>query len=195
MPPKPVSRSVEKRITAQTTKRCPNCKGTGKGLRTVFDTLNPCLLCSGTGRVSLKFTPPKTDDRKQGYWLMHAQLIRGHKPAVLKGAEKEFWKQELTPTSIFLEENVAVRVAKIYCFGVEEFLKAGKVKYLHSEAGYDLISLQLLDSQSIVALKMTCPSTGTVYFIPVPPYMETVPDALDFYFRIPNYLGRVGSQT
>jgi len=141
-----------------------------------------------------KFTPPSAE-AKQTYWLTHAQLIRGHKPVKLSDDEMKYWAEELHPINIFLEDNVAVRVAKIYCYGVEKFLKDGKCKYLNSEAGYDLIALQLLDDRPIVALKMVCPSTDTMYIIPVPPYMQTVPEALDWYFTIDNFLGRVGTQT
>jgi hypothetical protein len=143
----------------------------------------------------------KEEGERAQYWLDQARLIRGHRAKAMyemkpftSEQERLYWRQELTPRSIFMEENISVRVAKIYCYGVEKFLQDGAVQTLDSEAGYELIALKMMDYGDIVAIKMICPSTKTIYLIPVPPHLTKVSEALDWYFSIPNFLERVGAQ-
>lgn len=115
------------------------------------------------------------------YWI---RKTREHEPA--KG---------LTVQSILEEENVSVRLAKMHVFGIERFLLESGAETLDRQAGYELLRLKLSDWRDVRALKMTCPSTGAVYVATVAPHVSSVPEALDWYFNVGNYLEQVVQQT
>lgn len=115
------------------------------------------------------------------YWIRKA---REHKPA-----------KRLTVQSILAEENVSIRLAKMHVFGMERFLLESGAETLDSEAGYELLRLKLTNWQDLRAVKMTCPSTGAVYVATVAPHLTTVPEALDWYFNVENYLEEVVQQS
>ncbi len=95
---------------------------------------------------------------------------------------------KLTAQNVLIEENVAVRVAKMTCYGLDRFLLEVGAKVIHEQAGYQLLSLELDRGNHLRALKMVCPSTKAVYLNTVPPHINTVPNGLNWMFEVPNYL-------
>lgn len=118
---------------------------------------------------------------KLRYWVRQARL---HKPG------------KLTVQGIIDEPNASIRVAKMAAYGIDRFMCEANPNVLESVAGYDLVSFGHTGwGDGVVALKMTCPSTGAVYINTVPPYLRSVREAVDWMFDCKDYLDKVGQQT
>jgi hypothetical protein len=102
---------------------------------------------------------------------------------------------KLTVKKIMDEENVTIRMAMIRAYGIDRFLLDVNAKVLDASHGYELLTFVVDSWNRITALKMSCPSTKTVYVSPVHPSVQTVPQALDWYFQTKDYLGQVKQQT
>jgi hypothetical protein len=120
------------------------------------------------------------EHKRLRYWLNKSRNGSAHK---------------LTPALVMAEENVSVRLAKLYAYGVERFLMESGHDVVHDHAGYQLIRLDVGAGEAVRALKMECPSTGAVHISTVPPWLQRVPDALDWMFDCTDYLGWVGQQS
>jgi len=132
----------------------------------------------------------RTWDKERSRLRYYVRRAREHKPA----------RTRLTVQAIMAEPNVSIRMAMAHAYGLERFLLDAGAKVIDSEAGYELLSFPMGEqpervSERVVALKMTCPSTGAVYISPVEPWLNNVRVATDWYFDVPGYLDRIGEQT
>jgi hypothetical protein len=64
-----------------------------------------------------------------------------------------------TVGSILQEENATVRVAKVVCYGSENFFLDAKATVLHEQAGYQLLALPAGRS-ALPTHFFDCPQTG-----------------------------------
>lgn len=114
---------------------------------------------------------------RERYWILRAR--RG-------GASKK----PLTLDMIQQEQNVSVRMAMIKVYGLERFMVEVNARVVDTRGDYQLLQYPIGRS-NIIALKMVCPSTKTVYIHPVEPGCETVDHALDWMFQTEHYSKRL----
>ena len=121
------------------------------------------------------------DRRRARFWITKARVAgKLRKP--------------LTLEMIQAEENGATRAAMIKVYGLERFLVAVGAKTIDTHGDYALLTYPLDHWRVIRALKMTCPSTQTVYIHPVEPRINTVSEALDWMFGVTGYLERLKAE-
>lgn len=87
-----------------------------------------------------------------------------------------FESQSITGQDILNTENVELRRVLIERLGYETFLQqvGGLVRDRDLDAGGErqLIYVPFDDDEPLMALKVTCPSTGHLHVLRVPPYMQ-----------------------
>jgi len=88
-----------------------------------------------------------------------------------------FSSQSLTGQDILNMENVELRRVMIERLGYETFLQqvGGIVRDQDRDKGGErqLIYIPLDDDEPLMVLKVTCPSTGHIHILRVPPYMRS----------------------
>ncbi len=92
-----------------------------------------------------------------------------------------FEPQSMTGQDILQLENAELRRVMIERIGYETFIEqvGGLVKDRDSDPGGErqLVQVPFDDDEPLVVLKVTCPSTGRIYVLRVPPYMRTCKQA------------------
>jgi hypothetical protein len=92
-----------------------------------------------------------------------------------------FAPQSMTGQDILQLENVELRRVMIERIGYETFLEqvGGLVRDKDTDPGGErqLVQVPFEDDEPLVVLKVTCPSTGRIYVLRVPPYMRTCKQA------------------
>ena len=104
----------------------------------------------------------------------------------------------LTVANIMAKENATVRVCKMRLYGIEKFFLDANPKIIDAHGDYQLLSLPLTRWSNMLALKMVCPSTRVAYVSPVNPRVQSVSEALDWVFQMPegqHYLEQVVQQS
>lgn len=88
-----------------------------------------------------------------------------------------FESESITGQDILKMENVELRRVLIERLGYETFLQqvGGLVRDRDQDAGGErqLIYIPFEDDESLMVLKVTCPSTGHIHILRVPPYMQS----------------------
>lgn len=105
-----------------------------------------------------------------------------------------------TVKQILDEPNATVRSAWMQIYGIQKFFEDAGSTLIDHHGQYKLLQMDTgggSDSEirRMIALKMTCPSTGTVYINSVPGNISNVSQALDWMYDIRGYLGNIGQQT
>lgn len=97
------------------------------------------------------------------------------------------------------EPNATVRAAWMQIYGIQKFFQDAGSTTVDTNKQYKLLRMETgggdRDTATLVALKMTCPSTGTVYINSVPNNITSVSQALDWMYDYRGYLANVGQQT
>jgi hypothetical protein len=92
-----------------------------------------------------------------------------------------FEPQSMTGQDILQLDNAELRRVMIERIGYETFTEqvGGLVKDRDSDPGGErqLVQVPFDDDEPLVVLKVTCPSTGRIYVLRVPPYMRTCKQA------------------
>jgi hypothetical protein len=92
-----------------------------------------------------------------------------------------FEPQSMTGQDILQLDNAELRRVMIERIGYETFIEqvGGLVKDKDSDPGGDrqLIQVPFDDDEPLMVLKVTCPSTGRIYVLRVPPYMRSCKQA------------------
>lgn len=101
----------------------------------------------------------------QGVWL--PQKYRMH-------------PQKWQPHWILEESNAELRRVLIQGIGYERIASAFQAEELDTWQGYTLLKIPRLDIETIYLLKMTCPSTGSIYTLRVPPDMRSAREAISW---------------
>lgn len=136
----------------------------------------------------------------QKEWHRNGQLHREGKPARIRYTEtekkNEYFLYGVNVDREFLETpkekiniakelkspNVQYRAMIFQYLGYSYIISKLKGKVIHKEIikgmPYELIAIENIDVETVVVLKMTCPSTGVFYCERVPPTMEKCKDAL-----------------
>jgi hypothetical protein len=87
--------------------------------------------------------------------------------------------QEKTAQDILNEENVELRRQLIEQMGYEKFIEqvGGVIRHRDRDAGGErhliYVPFEHEDDEPIMVLRVTCPSTGHIHVLRVPPYMRT----------------------
>lgn len=88
-----------------------------------------------------------------------------------------FESQAITGQDILNTENVELRRVLIERLGYEKFLRqvGGVIRHSDRDAGGErqLICVAFEDDEPLMVLKVTCPSTGHIHILRVPPDMRT----------------------
>lgn len=88
-----------------------------------------------------------------------------------------FGSDSITGQDILNIENVELRRVLIERLGYETFLQqvGGLVRHRDRDAGGErqLICIPFEDDEPFMVLKVTCPSTGHIHILRVPPYMQS----------------------
>ncbi|MFN6473889.1 MAG: DUF6745 domain-containing protein [Nostoc sp. SerVER01] len=88
-----------------------------------------------------------------------------------------FASDSITGQDILNIENVELRRVLIERLGYERFLQqlGGLVRHRDRDAGGErqLICIPFEDDEPFMVLKVTCPSTGHIHILRVPPYMQS----------------------
>jgi hypothetical protein len=88
-----------------------------------------------------------------------------------------FHPEKLTTKNILGEVNAEVRRVMIMRMGYERFFEVSKPTIIDEDEDpgglRQLLGIHLFDDEDIVALSVTCPSTGRKYIIRVPPRMRS----------------------
>lgn len=104
-----------------------------------------------------------------------------------------------TVQQILNEPNATVRAAWMQIYGIQKFFEDAGSEQIDHHGQYRLLRLETGGGDSerrrIMALKMSCPTTSTIYINSVPDNISTVGQALDWMYDHRNYLGTVGQQT
>lgn len=83
----------------------------------------------------------------------------------------------ITGQDILNTENVELRRVLIERVGYEKFIQqvGGLIRHRDRDAGGErqLIYIPFEDDEALMVLKVTCPSTGHLHILRVPPYMQT----------------------
>jgi len=89
---------------------------------------------------------------------------------------------------ILNEPNTEVRRVMIERFGLNRFLvTSGAVPIDQDPDGRrQLYKINIKDDEPIVAVRVTCPSTGQVYFLRVPPQIDRCDKAVAWSFGFEN---------
>jgi hypothetical protein len=77
--------------------------------------------------------------------------------------------ETLTAERVLGERNIEVRRALIEIVGREALLTQANARVVDDDACGTLLALDVPRDEAIFALRVTCPSTGNVYFLRVPP--------------------------
>lgn len=88
-----------------------------------------------------------------------------------------FESQSITGQDILNTENVELRRVLLEQLGYETFLQqvGGVVRHQDRDAGGErqLVCVAFDDDEPLMVLKVTCPSTGHIHILRVPPYMRS----------------------
>ena len=92
--------------------------------------------------------------------------------------------ETLTHEQIIKESNAEVRRVMIERFGLDRFLSSPQSKTLHTDQDgrRQLLRFDLTGDEPIVGVKVTCPTTGQVYFLRVPPQIDRCDKAVAWSF-------------
>ncbi len=130
------------------------------------------------------------------------RAVAGHSFACgCKMVSRPATRGKLTVKTILDEANANVRSAMIHCYGIQEFFLDAKAHTIEERDGYQLLEIRMgvnawtSDGSVFRAVQMECPSTGEIYINPIPPNISTIPEALNWIFNVPDYLGTVGAQS
>ena len=96
-------------------------------------------------------------------------------------------KSKMTAGQIIKEPNTEIRRVMRNLYGNDRFMvDAGAKEISHSKKhGATLLALQLPgDPVELRMMKLTCPSTGSVYFERVPPDVKTALEGLSWRFNV-----------
>jgi len=121
--------------------------------------------------------------RRLRYWVRMGRMRPGRPP------------RDLTLSKIMEEPNVSIRLGMMHCYGLDRFLLESGASVIDTQAGYELLALNIDSWRRVLALKMRCPSTDAVYINPVPPHIRTAAEATDWMFDTTDYLGHVSQQS
>ena len=114
---------------------------------------------------------PKIPQELVGKIYLNSVLV----PEKYCGIDFKDWKAESSVT----EENAEVRRLLIQVIGYEKILEELQAVKLDDWREYSLLKIeQDLDLESIVLLKMTCPSTNKIHVLRVPPEMRSAREAI-----------------
>ena len=113
---------------------------------------------------------------------------------ILKARSGGKTRKPLSVELIQAEQNVSTRTAMIKVYGLERFLVAVNAQALDTLGDYSLLVYEMSPWNHILALKMVCPSTKTVYIHPVAPECDSVSKALDWMFQCEGYLNRLQAE-
>ena len=110
-----------------------------------------------------------------GYWFF--QGVRVTEQIILK-------PNTLNPEQILAERNTEVRRVMIERFGLDRFIIGSNAKVLDSDQDglRVLYRIPLAGDEPIVSVRVQCPSTGQVYFLRVPPQIDTCAKAVAWTF-------------
>jgi hypothetical protein len=110
-----------------------------------------------------------------------------------------------TVKQILEEPNSTVRTSMIKLYGVDRFFVDAGAKCIHSFKGYKLLKLTMpeltistnpqAEQNTLIALRMVCPSTNQVYVNLVPPICTDVGTAVDWVFSTRGYFKRITQST
>lgn len=131
--------------------------------------------------------PPRTRFDRNG--RLHAE----HGPAVMwNGEHHYFWHGVRVPVNVILapdslqlqdvvmEKNAEVRRVMLERVGRDRLASHGVA--LHREGGRVLRCVPIGNREALVFLEVSCPSTGRVYHLQVPPTMQTCGEAVAWTF-------------
>jgi hypothetical protein len=97
--------------------------------------------------------------------------------------------ETLTPTEILGERNAEIMRLMIERYGMERLIQKTGAELVHSHEMGDLYAIFLPTSvhgdDYMKIVKVTCPSTGHIYWLRIPPDIDTVPEAVSWTFDIP----------
>jgi hypothetical protein len=91
--------------------------------------------------------------------------------------------ESLTPQEILAEENVEVRRVMIERYGLERFLEQSNAQECDSSEFGTLYKIRLPDDE-LAVVRVTCPSTGRKYVLPVSPQVRTAREAVASTFGL-----------
>jgi hypothetical protein len=110
---------------------------------------------------------------------MRYMMSKGRVPSkkAIKPVQNESQGQLITGQEILSIENVELRRVLIERLGYEKFLQqvGGVIKDRDKDAGGErqLVYIPFEDDEPLMVLKVTCPSTGHIHILRVPPYMRS----------------------
>src|SRR5262249_45249482 len=92
--------------------------------------------------------------------------------------------QTITAKEVLAEKNAEIRRVMIERIGMERFFRESCAKLIHQHEVGELFSIDLPDDPEGVlrAVKVEDPSTGRIYFLPVPPTIRRADDAVAWTF-------------
>ena len=90
--------------------------------------------------------------------------------------------ETLSCEQILTERNAEVRRVMIERFGLDRFLAGVKATPIDTDDKRSLYKIVVKEDEPIVAVKVQCPSTGQVYFLRVPPQIDTCAKAVAWTF-------------
>lgn len=144
-------------------------------------------------------------------WLVDGRLHRPDGPAVetAAGTRAWYWRgvrvprhvieapRSSSPLDILREPNAEVRRAWLESYGLKDALASliddGQARVIHAEPAPEprrLIRIEKIkdtDGEHPQYVEVTCPSTGRVYHLRVPPTMMTCTEAVAWTFRVTAY--------
>jgi hypothetical protein len=91
----------------------------------------------------------------------------------------------LTAAEILAETNQEQQRLMLERFGLDRFMREGGARTIHATPGATLYRFDDASGQAIVTVRVTCPSTGRVYHLRVPPWMRSAPEAVAWTFSMP----------
>jgi hypothetical protein len=132
------------------------------------------LLRDGRGRMHSESGPAA---RYRDGWEIHAWH------GVLVPARVILAPGSLDPVAVLQEGNLELRRAMIERVGMERLMQSGRASVIHRDAeGRVLYRLPVPGDEPIVAVQVTCPSTGRTYVLRVPPAIQTCDAAVAWTF-------------
>lgn len=131
-------------------------------------------------------------------WDDHGRVHRADGPAVVwpDGKRGYFWHgvevprwvvvhpEQITLEAIGRQADVEVRRAMIERYGLDRFVREAGAHLVHANARGRLWSLRMGGAARMRVVEVTCPSTGRIYFLPVPPGVRKADEAIAWTFGL-----------
>ena len=95
-----------------------------------------------------------------------------------------FAPHTMDPAAILAERNMEVRRVMIERFGIKRLVETTRAEVLDEDKHRTLYRLRLSGDEPIVAVRVTCPSTGHVYLLRVPPEIRSCRAAVAWTFEL-----------